>query len=118
MELEEVLRRLEEELFERTVRQDGARLSELLAEDFQEFGSSGRVFTRAEIVAELRGETERTISLREFQARLVADKVVLVTYRATRVEAKRPEVETRRSSLWVMRDGRWQIVFHQGTLAS
>jgi glyoxylase I family protein len=37
--------------------------------------------------------------------------VALVTYRS------RDPRHARRSSIWVRRNGRWQMVFHQGTLA-
>jgi hypothetical protein len=39
-----------------------------------------------------------------------------VTYRAVRRdESDHSEVASLRSSLWVIRDGRWQMLFHQGT---
>ncbi len=115
--LQEHLRRLEEEMFKASVRKDAGAMSSMLAEEFREFGASGRTFTRAEILAELAGESEREISLRDFKIAGLADGVVLATYRAVRRAVGMETVETLRSSLWVMRDERWQMVFHQGTRA-
>jgi hypothetical protein len=40
------LKRCEESLLDAAVRRNHARVADLLAGDFQEFGSSGRVWTR------------------------------------------------------------------------
>ena len=100
-----MLRELEEEMLTISGRRDGARLRELLAEDFREFGSSGRVWTREEIVAELALGDETAIAMTDFRAEPAGDDVVLVTYRARR-EGAAGVRETLRSSLWVRRDGR------------
>jgi hypothetical protein len=117
-ELGSHLRSLEEEMFRTTVRKDGAAMGSMLAEEFREFGASGRMFGRAEILAELAGETEREIALRDFEVEVLAEGVALATYRAVRREVGVEAIESLRSSVWVERDGRWQMVFHQGTVAS
>lgn len=86
-------------------------VSSLLAEDFREFGKSGRVYDREETLAALASTSLAPVMMEDFQAALLSDTVALVTYRA-----KRDGVESLRSSIWVKRDERWQIVFHQGTL--
>jgi hypothetical protein len=48
--LEELLLKLEQRLMDSVFLKDRARVSELLAEDFREFGSSGRVWSRDEIL--------------------------------------------------------------------
>jgi hypothetical protein len=100
------------------VRGSPERLAVLLAEDFVEFGSSGRVFNRTEIIAALAKETATKRSLTEFKATMLSEDVALVTYRATRRSTgDAAAVSALRSSIWRRRDGRWQMVFHQGTLA-
>jgi hypothetical protein len=91
-------------------------VADLLADEFIEFGSSGRTFNKAEIIASLPMEspTERTIN--EFTVRLLAPHVALVTYRVYR--NVQPTVESLRSSLWEQKHGQWQMVFHQGTPCS
>jgi hypothetical protein len=109
------LRELEESLLQPAVRRDREHLSALLAEEFREFGSSGRVFSRSEILEELESEPERELTLKDFACEAVGAEVVLVTYTSVRVEAGAMPGEALRSSLWVRRAGRWQMLFHQGT---
>jgi hypothetical protein len=107
---------LELELLLPEVRQSPERLLSLLADEFREFGSSGRIFDRREIVEALRTEPRVQFSVADFRATVLGEGVVLVTYRAVRRnESDDSELASLRSSLWVLRDGRWQMVFHQGT---
>ena len=114
MDVAELLRELEEELVSPSVRRDEHRLRELLAEDFREFGASGRVYSRAEIIEALAVEALSDISIEDFAAWEISGGVALVTYRAVKRRAGEI-VASMRSSLWVLRDGRWRMVFHQGT---
>ncbi len=86
-------------------------LPALIADDFLEFGASGRTWDAA--------TTRRTLvdrapagpaELLEFAIDELAPGVVLATYR---LGGPRP---SNRSSIWVHRGGRWQMRFHQGTL--
>lgn len=112
--VEAQLRQLEEELLQPEVRASAERVSGLLADDFVEFGSSGRVFDKKQIIELLGQEISTKRSLSEFALTVLAEDVVLVTYRATR--SSKPPVHSLRSSVWRLRNGRWQMVFHQGTL--
>jgi hypothetical protein len=112
------LRHLEEQLFQPEVRSSSERLAALLAEDFVEFGSSGRVFNKKQIMAALAKETPTKRSLTDFEATMLSEDVALVTYRATRrSNGGASTVHTLRSSIWRRSNGQWQMVFHQGTLA-
>lgn len=53
----------------------------------------------------------------EIREELLAGELALVTYRAARPANASGEAarQTLRSSLWLRRNGRWQIRFHQGT---
>ena len=114
--IESHLRALEEELLQPDVRKDAARLDALLAEGFIEFGSSGRVFDKQAIIDALRSQSPIRLSLTDFKAQLLAPGVVLTTYRATRYgESAEQPILSLRSSVWRLIDGRWQMVFHQGT---
>jgi hypothetical protein len=110
------LRTLEEELLQPDVRKTPTRLDALLAEEFIEFGSSGRVFNKQQIINTLTAESPVRLSLNDFKALPLGPDVVLTTYRAVRYGAPGEQpVYSLRSSVWRMLDGRWQIVFHQGT---
>ena len=111
--IEEHLRHLEEGLLEPTFRNSPEAVDALLATDFIEFGSSGRVYDKQQALEGLRAETTIRRSLTHFATRLLAPGVVLVTYRALRHDES-PACSLR-SSIWKLTDGRWQIVFHQGT---
>jgi hypothetical protein len=114
-----LLHQLEEELLKPEVRSSPERVGRLLADDFIEFGSSGHAYDKAQIIVALQQETPDLavhIVLTDFAARRLAPEVVLVTYRTHR--QGRPDAPQRsrlRSSIWKLIDGRWQMVFHQGT---
>ena len=109
----ETLRMLEEGLLDPEVRKSSERVSRLLAEDFSEIGSSGTIYDKRGIVEALQREAEGTViraTLSDFAARWLAPDVALVTYRTTRSGQSRL-----RSSIWKHSQGRWLLVFHQGT---
>jgi hypothetical protein len=114
----EAIRRLEEQLLESAIRTSADGVAILLADDFVEFGSSGRVFNKQQIIASLQQEVGTCRrSLQEFEAKLLAPGVILATYRVSRkADDGESPVTSLRSSIWKMIGGRWQMVFHQGTL--
>ncbi len=114
----EHLRALEEQLLQPATRKSPAAIASLLADDFCEFGSSGRIYTMPEIITELAAESPCSFSLVDFACRLLAPEIALVTYRTTRTQqsnSKEISSSSLRSSIWIHRDGRWQLLFHQGT---
>jgi hypothetical protein len=109
------LRLLEEELLDPDVRKSSERVDRLLADDFMEIGSSGTVHDKRGIIEALQREAEGPAlraTLSDFAARWLAPGVALVTYRTRRAEQSRL-----RSSIWKQTQGRWLMVFHQGTPA-
>jgi hypothetical protein len=119
MNLTAHLQHLEEQLLDPAVRKDPAQLDALLADGFREFGSSGRNYTKADMLDFLPTEPSTfTLALACFAVQLLAPTVALATYISTRTEQTTgATTHTQRSSLWVEQSGRWQIVFHQGTPA-
>jgi hypothetical protein len=107
--------RLEQQLLEPSTRRDAAALTSLLAENFREFGSSGRVYTRQQIIDTLAAEPPRTIILSDPLCQQLAEDIALLTYRSTRTIELDAASHALRSSLWINRDNRWQMLFHQGT---
>jgi len=106
---------LEERLLDPLVRAVPSEVRALLAPEFIEFGASGRVFDRDAILAMLAAEPARVArQARGFKVRLLAPGAALTTWRVTRDDG----IATLRSSVWQQQDGRWQMVFHQGTLAA
>ena len=117
MNIADHLKSLEETLLDPAVRKNSEQVSDLLADDFLEFGSSGRTFDKASILEDLRNEPpHQTARLSDFAIRPLAPEVILVTYRTTRLDSSGQIIhQTQRSSIWINRNGKWQITFHQGT---
>jgi glyoxylase I family protein len=82
----------------------------LIADDFVEFGTSGRVWTARAIRTLLERPIGERASIEDFEVAELGDGVVLATF----VMPGPPAVN--RSSIWVHREGRWQVRFHQGTM--
>jgi hypothetical protein len=111
--VQKLLVEMESSLLRSNIRQSDV-VSMLLSEDFIEFGSSGQVFAKPDIIAALQSEPAIQFTASEFHVRLVASDVAMVTYRVIRHID--PPVSTLRSSMWVQKEGHWQMIFHQGTL--
>jgi hypothetical protein len=119
-DLAALLRDLEERLLSPAGRASPRLINELLADDFREIGSGGDIFGKLEVLEGLAQETgdghiyERETS--DWVVRSFSADVTIVTYRVIRRDLTEGSVaSSRRSSIWVFRDGRWQMVFHQGT---
>ena len=109
------LQELEERLLKPEIRRNPQELNLILADGFREFGSSGRVYSKVDILPALAAESSRQLTLMDFQCEFPAPGVALVTYRSTSIQNSDPPVQALRCSLWVQRENRWQMLFHQGT---
>jgi hypothetical protein len=110
------LRRCEEALLDAAVRRDRARAAAFLAEDFQEFGSTGRVWSREQVLELLATEEYEAPTMEDVNCKLIAEDVALVTYRTVRADPQSGRVSAAlRSSLWTRECGDWRMRFHQGT---
>jgi hypothetical protein len=107
---------LELALLDTAVRHDRERVESLLAEDFQEFGASGKIWSRTQILDLLESEPARQIAAHNLVCHPIAENVALVTYRTVSIDLHTSEPSaTLRSSLWVCIAGQWKMRFHQGT---
>ncbi len=103
-----VLLELERDMWADVTRRDRSWMDEHLADDFTEFGWSGRSYSRREILDQEIGPIEADLS--DFEVRVVGADSALVTYRSVQARGA-----GNRASLWVRRRRRWQLAFHQGT---
>jgi hypothetical protein len=117
MQLEDHFKSLEERLADPAFRIESESVAALLADDFLEIGSLGRSFDKTSILIDLKNEPPRSASLlSDFSVRELSPGVALVTYRATRRDLAGQQIgQSWRSSIWMQRDGRWLLIFHQGT---
>src|SRR5215210_3512290 len=116
LSVERQLRELEESHLRADIRSSPESLQALLADEFIEFGSSGRIFDRAAIVATLPGQPCFNSRIDDFVVRILSPQVALTTYRlAVWSTSEGQSRVTLRSSVWVHRGSRWLLTFHQGT---
>lgn len=90
-------------------------LGALLAPEFREFGSSGRIYHAASTLDALIPGGRPRLLIEDFKAASVAEGVVLVTYLSRSVAGPGWKPPALRSSLWVRCASGWQLLFHQGT---
>jgi len=116
MPLAEELLKLEKTLLDPELRRASDKLAHLVADDFTEFGSSGHAYNKKRVLFLLRKQAPSRLQIEEFRVIEISDTAALVTYRAysesTRNNGTRSSL---RSSLWIQRNGTWQLIFHQGT---
>ena len=101
---------LEKKLLASSIRKSVNMLDELLSDDFKEFGKTGLVYNKQDVLSKLSDEGVRDFNAKYFEVKLLENNVYLVTY--TTMENG---VNALRSSIWQSVDGRLQMVFHQGT---
>jgi len=103
----------EQDLLRPEVRRSADRAGALLHPGFTEVGASGRLWSRAEILAAMAGELSlqgEVVQVRDLHGQRVADDVVHLTY-VTDVAGR----VARRSSVWRRTGDGWRLWFHQGT---
>ena len=112
--LQEEIYHLEELLLQPETRKSLVKLNELLADDFREFGSSGMIFSKNDILKNLALETSTQFAILEFKIEELSPDIVLSTYKASKKTDKEISFSLR-SSIWKKLENKWQMVFHQGT---
>ncbi|WP_280772028.1 DUF4440 domain-containing protein [Salipaludibacillus daqingensis] len=109
------LLQLEKTLLEPEVRSNPQEIKKLLAKDFFEFGSSGRIWRLDDQIGDggLNKQNHRKLSLYDLDVNLLANDVAFVTYKVNDETRKQ---HTLRSSIWKKIEGEWRMYFHQGTI--
>jgi aminoglycoside 6'-N-acetyltransferase len=102
---------LEKKLLVSTTRKSINTLDDLLADDFKEFGKSGFVYNKQDILSRLPREEPKEFNAKYFEVKSLGDTAYLINFRTLE-----SGIEVLRSSIWESIDGRLQMVFHQGTI--
>jgi hypothetical protein len=108
----EQLEHLEQELWYPDI--DTKRLHELLAEDFFEFGRSGRVWYKKDTITTVPQIKDTIFPLPELHIRLLHQDIAQVSYDSAFTYNGIVEY-THRSSIWSRTSDSWELRFHQGT---
>ena len=110
----ETLEDLEEELWRKETRFDTHRMKEIIADDFFEFGRSGRIYQRQATLTAISQTIDAVLPLPEFHVRLLNENTAQVTYNSA-VKYDGVVEYARRSSIWSRTISGWILRFHQGT---
>jgi len=109
-----MLQRLEEELWIAETRFNRPYMETIMANDFFEFGRSGRTYVREEMLSSESNSIDAVIPLRNLNIRLITEDVAQVTYVSEVTYSGKLEVGNR-SSIWSRKGEGWELRFHQGT---
>lgn len=99
---------LERAMWADATRGDRSWMDEHLAASFVEFGWSGRRSSRDDVLDTAIGPIDAELA--DMAVRSIGPDTALVTYRS--IEARG---DANRVSVWIRRNGRWSLEFHQGT---
>ena len=104
----ETLMALERAMWSAATRGDRAWMEAHLAEEFTEFGFSGRAYTRDEVLDLPVAPIDAAVS--DIAVRPLGRDAALVTSRSSQARGV-----ANRSSVWRREHGAWHLAFHQGT---
>ena len=108
---------LEEHLFKTETRASYGELDELIADEFTEIGCTGVRFRKKEALERLPSELPPKIRASEYELRHLAPNCAQLLYKAVMVKGgDTSAIYSLRCSIWSLINGRWQMIFHQGTL--
>ncbi len=114
--LKEKIIALELDLLKPEVRASKAALSQLIADDFIEFGASGIRYDQQHTLLRLSEEDTPQFKACDFELRELSQDVVQLLYKASISRGSEEMVlYSLRSSIWKSTAGKWQMLFHQGT---
>jgi hypothetical protein len=108
------LEQLETQLWQAETRFDMNFMKQVLAEDFFEFGMSGRIYRRHEILEIPYQPIEAVMPLPGFRVCMLSNDTAHVTYRSI-VKQADGWTHANRSSIWSRSKTGWLLRFHQGT---
>ena len=112
---------LENELLKTETRQSAEKISELLSDDFIEFCSSGNIYkyNKGDVFEKNINLPEIKWELRQFTTKQLSNECIMTTYKAIKhIHLNESMKYSLRSSIWKCIDGKWKMIFHQGTLTS
>lgn len=112
-QLQEHLHALEERLLHPDRETDRSELKGLLAPEFKEFCTSGRIFNINQLANALSTSHPRAATMSHFYVTPLGKDAALTTYHITTANST-----SHHSSIWVQRESKWQMLFHQGTIAA
>lgn len=106
------LKELEKSLWQSDTRFEFDYMNRILSPDFFEFGRSGNIYSREEILNTPPFEIN-ALPLKNVRVDYLDSNTALITY-VSRVQGKKLQISNR-SSIWIKIEHEWKLKFHQGT---
>ncbi|ELC8442498.1 DUF4440 domain-containing protein [Clostridium perfringens] len=119
--LKEHILQLENDLLKSEVRKSSERISELLANDFIEFCSSGDEYhyKDGDVFQAQNDNSTLDWEISDFQIKELSNDCILSLFKLIKHDVVDENKKySLRSSIWRNYDGEWKMFFHQGTLTS
>jgi len=114
-ELKEIIYKLETDLLKPEVRSSVDLLNTLIADDFIEYGSSGLIYDKKNILERLPKGLSPTYNLYDFECINLSEDIIQTRFKTDRINLDNTKTTSLRTSLWRNSNDNWQIFFHQGT---
>ncbi len=114
--LKEIIYELETDLLKPETRKSKEKLDGLISSDFIEYGSSGSIYDKNIILERLPNGDSPTYILYDFEFFVLSEDIVQTRFKTDKIEIDGTKTSSLRSSIWRKNDGKWRILFHQGTL--
>ena len=112
-----LLLELEEKLLNPEIRKSVKEIDELLADEFIEFGSTGKIYNKQQVIESLTNELPAERNIFDFNVVLLSVDTALAMYKVISKNPQTNEIkDSLRSSIWKKYDGSWKMLFHQGTI--
>jgi hypothetical protein len=109
---------MEQQLARAWVESDRATIDRIIASDWTTIAISGRLLTRAEVMADFFRNGKSPIAMMtidDVRVRRLGDVAVVTGRTTARAIGSETDVVLRFTDVFALRDGRWQIVASQGT---
>lgn len=109
--MEQTLLELETKLFLKSFCSNIHNLEQIFDLNFYEYGKSGTIISREETIQFLLKSEDRMIQVTHFSVASLTEDTWVVHYLST----DENNVSALRTSIWILKDHRYQLYFHQGT---
>jgi hypothetical protein len=114
--LKEIIFSLESEFQKPEVRKSAEKLGELISDDFCEITSSGLVTSKKDCLVNLPKASEIKFVMTGFRINVLSLDMIQTFFKTEKTVVETGKVSySMRSSIWKNENGKWRMIFHQGT---
>jgi hypothetical protein len=115
-EIKNSILKLEIELQKPDVRKSKDQLDEIISDDLKEIGSKGEFYTKKDALINLPNSPEIKFVMTDFKIDILTPELVQTFFNTEKTLVVTGEKSySARSSIWKNENGKWKLLFHQGT---